>query len=187
MSFFSVKNLVKNMKLSIFDEIWGILKSVANKIFLFFVSELRYKTVIGISVRKIKNYDIGISRKFQNMKELIFSEKYPISRKKFFSKIIFFFRFILKSENFVEIDWFLVDIWQIYDFQIMIIINTVCIRKIWTKWEKNDINKIILSFDFTIVSENLVQICSLVTEIQNFEENMCSILYSNFFKRLWPI
>ena len=104
MSFFSVKNLVKNMKLSIFDEIWGILKSVANKIFLFFISELRYKTVIGISVRKIKNYDIGISRKFQNMKELIFSEKYPISRKKFFSKIIFFFRFILKSENFVEID-----------------------------------------------------------------------------------
>ena len=36
---------------------------------------------------------------------------------------------------------------------------------------------------FTIVWENLIKIDSLVTEIQNFEENVCLILCINLFER----
>ena len=46
------------------------------------------------------------------------------------------------------------------------------------------IYKIVLPFHFTIVCENLVQIGSLVTEIQKFGKNVCSILYGvNSFER----
>ena len=41
-----------------------------------------------------------------------------------------------------------------------------------------------LPFNFTIVWENLLQISSLITETQNFGENICSILYDiHLFKR----
>ena len=40
-----------------------------------------------------------------------------------------------------------------------------------------------LHFNFTIVWENLVPIDSLVTEIQNFGENVYSILFINLFER----
>ena len=46
---------------------------------------------------------------------------------------------------------------------------------------KNVIIKIVLSFDFTIVQIVLVQIDSLVTEIQNFGEYICSILYFHIY------
>ena len=51
--------------------------------------------------------------------------------------------------------------------------------------EKNDIHEIIyLPFNFTMVWENVVEIGSFVTEIQNFGKNVCSILYDiNLFER----
>ena len=54
--------------------------------------------------------------------------------------------------------------------------------------ENNVFNKISFSFDFTIVSENLIHIGSLVTEIQHFEENtIYPILCINLFKKLQPM
>ena len=50
--------------------------------------------------------------------------------------------------------------------------------------DKNVIYKIVLNYNFTIVWENLVQISSLDTEMQNSEENVCSIIYDiNLFER----
>ena len=43
--------------------------------------------------------------------------------------------------------------------------------------------KIVLPLNFIIVLENLLLISSLVTDIQNFGENVCSILYDiNLFE-----
>ena len=50
--------------------------------------------------------------------------------------------------------------------------------------EKDVIHKFILPFNFTIVWDNLVQVGSLVTEMLNFGENVCSIVYDiNVFER----
>ena len=43
------------------------------------------------------------------------------------------------------------------------------------------------AFNFTIVWENLVKIDSLVTEIQNFAENIFSFIWYQFIRRMWPI
>ena len=59
---------------------------------------------------------------------------------------------------------------------------TLCVRKIWVKW-KNFMYKIILTFNVTIVWENSVQIGWLVTEMQNFGQNVCSIFYINLVER----
>ena len=43
-------------------------------------------------------------------------------------------------------------------------------------------------FNFTIVSANLIQIGSLVTEIQNYGKDVRLILYNiNLLQKLWPI
>ena len=56
-------------------------------------------------------------------------------------------------------------------------------EKYGPKVKKNIINKIVLPSNFIIVWENLVQIGSLVTEIQNLGGNIFSISYINLFKR----
>ena len=92
-------------------------------------------------------------------------EKNPIkSRKNFINTIILFLNFTFESEN-VKLE------------------NKVCVRKHGSN-EKNAMHKIVLPFNFTIVWGKHFQIGSLVTEIQNFAGNVCSIFYYiNLFER----
>ena len=84
------------------------------------------------------------------------------------------------SENFVEIDRLLVQILQINDFEIMFKIRKhgLFVFKKYALNIKYVIKKIVLYFHFTCVLVKLVQFDILVTEIQNVEDNICSILYN---------
>ena len=123
---------------------------------------------------KISKYNNSVSRR--NL----------INRKKFISKIIFLYIFFIeiwKCQN-RRISGYIANLWfpdKVQNFK------TRFVEKYGPNWI-NVINKIVLYFDFTVESENLIQIGSLVTEIQNFGDKIFSSLYDmNLFKRGCPI
>ena len=99
--------------------------------------------------------------------------------------MIFFHNFRWKSEFFFRIGELLS---EKYLFMVLgLCSKTLFLFKYYRSYKINIISKIILFFDFTMASQHLIQVSSLVTEIQNLQEKICSFLYNtNLFKN-WRI
>ena len=117
-------------------------------------------------------------------------KKSHIKSKKFHGQTNFLLKYYILiwkwCQNRLVPGWDVENLW--FEMMFKIYKNTLFSKNIGHMKKKNYIYKIVLPFNFSIVSENLVQIGSLVTEIQNFGENICSISYDiNWFRKLWPM
>ena len=114
------------------------------------------------------------------MKKIICSKKSHAKLKKFHQQNNFIYKFYIWiwkfCRNWLILVWDIANLW----FKILNVQNLkkcFVFKKYVPNLKKNVIYEIVLPFNFTIVFENLIQIGSLVTEIQNYGVNVCFILY----------
>ena len=120
------------------------LKSVINKIYLFFVSKLKYKLQLEFPFGKWNITSYVINKNFKIKKKIIFLEKKPHKSKNFHQQNDFLFEIyiwiwifcanrMINSGDIAHL-WFIDDVQK---FE-----NAVGVRKLWTKRKEKLIKKI---------------------------------------------